>query len=212
MKFVLVEDQVMFRTMLKDVLVKECAGEMVFEAGNVADVRSRMDELAGVDLLLLDVRLPDGDGVEFLDELTQAGVSVPVLLLSSSCDDVTVRRVSRGVARGFVHKDDDPRMLLMAIETVVSGGAYFSKRYRAKLEELNTGSKSFDKLLSRREQQLLRFFGQGYSDVEIAPMVGVTKKTVEVHRYNVMTKLGLHTAQELQAYALKIGLTTVEEL
>lgn len=212
MKFALVEDQVMFRSLLRRLLVADCAGEILFEAGTIAEASKRIEELRGVDLLLLDIRLPDGDGIEFLSKLTAARINVPVLLLSSSCEDYTVHRVSRSCAQGFVHKDDKPEILVMAIQMVMSGGLYFSPRYRAALQRMGTETNSFEKILSKREQEMLGYFGQGYSDGEIAPLLGLSVKTVGTHRSNVMTKLGVHTAQELTALALKLGFTTVDQL
>src|ERR1019366_3160821 len=72
MKFALVEDQVMFRSMLRRLLVEDCRGRVVLEAGTLAEVRANMDVLRTVDLVLLDIRMPDGDGVDFVQELSKA--------------------------------------------------------------------------------------------------------------------------------------------
>lgn len=212
MKFALVEDQVMFRSLLRRLLVEECQGKVLLEAGSLAELRANLAVLATVDLLLLDIRLPDGDGVDFVDEMTKQQISVPVLLFSSSCEDYVVHRVSRSFVQGFVHKDEEPKVLLTAIQMVVAGGAFFSPRFVERQRALARAPDTFVKKLSPREQELLRYIGAGYSDAETAAALGMTASTAQTHRRNVMAKLDLHSAKDLQAYALRAGFTTVDRL
>jgi DNA-binding NarL/FixJ family response regulator len=212
MKFAVVEDQVMFRTLLKKLLVEECKGKVVLECGTLAELRANMAKLGAVDLVLLDIRLPDGDGVDFTDEMSKAHVSAPVLLLSSSCEDYIVHRVSRSYVQGFVHKDEDPKVLVTAIQTIAAGGAFYSPRFVERRQKLSKEPASFEKLLSMREQELLRLLGAGYTDAEVGSALGLSMGTVQSHRRNVMAKLDLHSAQEMQTYALKAGFTTIDRL
>ncbi len=212
MKFALVEDQVMFRSLLRRLLVEECHGKVVLEVGSLAELRASSELLATVDLLLLDIRLPDGDGVDFVDEMTNRKLAVPVLLFSSSCEDYIVHRVARSFVQGFVHKDEEPKVLLTAIQMVAAGGAFFSPRFVERQRALAKAPDTFEKKLSPREQELLRYIGAGYSDAETAAALGLSASTAQTHRRNVMEKLNLHSAKELQAYALKAGFTTVDRL
>lgn len=212
MKFVLVEDQVMFRGLIRQLLVDECQGRMLLEATTLAELRAGFDQVRAADLLLLDIRLPDGDGLDFVEEMTAQHIATPVLLFSSSCEDYIVHRVSRTFAQGFVHKDEEPKVLLTAIQMVAAGGAFFSPRFVERRRQLERNQTSFDKLLSQREQELLRYIGAGYSDVEAAAALGASTGTVQSHRRNIMNKLGVHTAKDLQSYALKTGFTTVARL
>lgn len=212
MKFALIEDQVMFRTLLRRLLVEECKGEVIVEGGSLADLRASVERLRAVDLMLLDIRLPDGDGLDFIDELNRNQTPVPVLLFSSSVEDYIVHRVSRSFVQGFVHKDEQPAVLLTAIQMVAAGGAFFSPRFVERQRALAANGASFEKLLSPREQDILRYLGAGFSDAEAAAMLGLGTSTVQTHRRNLMAKLDLHTAQEVQAYALKAGFTTIDRL
>lgn len=212
MKFALVEDQVMFRALIRRLLVDDCKGKVVLETGTLKDVRANFAALRTADLLLLDIRLPDGDGIDFVDELVKARIPIPVLLFSSSCEDYIVHRVSRAFVQGFVHKDEEPKILTTAIQLVAAGGAFFSPRFNEQRGRLARDESSFDKLLSSREQEILRLIGTGCSDAEVAAQLGLGAATAQTHRRNVMEKLNLHTAQELQVYALKMGFTTVDRL
>jgi DNA-binding NarL/FixJ family response regulator len=212
MKFVLVEDQVMFRSLVRRLLVEECKGRALLEVSTLAELRANIDKLRLADVLLLDIRLPDGDGFDFIDEMSREHVPTPVLLFSSSCEDYIVHRVNRSLVQGFVHKDEDQKVLLTAIQMVAAGGAFFSPRFVERRRQLEKNSTSFEKLLSPREQELLRYVGAGYSDSEAAAVLGATAGTVQTHRRNIMMKLGIHSAQDLQAYALKAGFTTIARL
>jgi DNA-binding NarL/FixJ family response regulator len=212
MRFALVEDQVMFRSMLRQLLVEECRGDVVLEAGTLGEVREKMETLRSVDLVLLDIRMPDGDGVDFVQEMSQARIVAPVLLCSSSCEDYVVHRVSRSFVQGFVHKDEEPKVLLTAIQMITAGGAFFSPRFVQRRRELGHDPENFTKLLSDREQELLRLLGAGYTEAEVAATLGLGVSTVLTHKRNVMLKLDLHTAQDLQKFALKAGFTTIDRL
>ncbi len=212
MKFALIEDQVMFRSMLRRLLVEECKGKVVFEAGSLTELRENFPLLATVDLLLLDIRLPDGDGLDVVDELTSQRLAVPVLLLSSSCEDYIVHRVGRSFVQGFVHKDEETKVLLTAIQMAAAGGTFFSPRFTERKRALSNGAESFATLLSAREQEVLRQIGAGLTDREVAAKLGISASTAQTHRRNVMEKLSLHTARDVQTYALKAGFTTMDRL
>ncbi|MBN9690706.1 MAG: response regulator transcription factor [Verrucomicrobia bacterium] len=212
MKFVLVEDQVMFRGLIRKLLMQECKGEILLETSTLAELRSKFDKVRAADLLLLDIHLPDGDGISIINELSAAMIDTPVLLFSSSAEDYIVDRVRRSSAQGFVHKEESEEVLLTAIQNVSAGSAYYSPRFVDRIKQLGNNPVSFDKILSKREQELLCYLGSGYSDVEVAAMTGSKAGTIQTHRRNIMNKVGVHSAQELQAYALRHGFTTVSKL
>ena len=212
MKFVLVEDQVMFRSLLRRLLVDDCKGTVVLEVGSVAELRKNLELVRTADLLLLDIRLPDGDGIDFVDEMVKARVPTPVLLFSASCEDYIVHRVSRSFVQGFVHKDEEQSVLLTAIQMIAAGGAFFSPRFVARQRQLAGDETSFVKLLSPREQDFVKFIGAGFTDSEAAAALGLNASTAQTHRRNIMSKLNLHSAQELQIFALKSGFTTIDRL
>ncbi len=190
----------------------DCKGEVILEAGSLAELRAKQELLSEADLMLLDIRLPDGDGLDFIEEMGRGQLSTPVLLFSSSCEDYIVHRVNRSFVQGFVHKDESPEVLLTAIQMVAAGGSFFSPRFTVQQRRMGKDQSSFEKRLSPREQELLRLIGSGFTDDEAASMLGLSVHTVRTHRQNVMEKLNLHSAKDVQAYALKTGFTTVDRL
>jgi DNA-binding NarL/FixJ family response regulator len=95
---------------------------------------------------------------------------------------------------------------------VGAGGAFFSPRFVERQRELTKTPGTFEKTLSPREQELLRYLGAGFTDAEIAATLGLSASTAQTHRRNVMEKLDLHTAKDLLSYALKSGFTTPDRL
>ena len=206
------EDQVMFRRMLSGLLAKHCRACVVHEFGTLAELRAASSSLVGLDLLLLDIRLPDGNGLDFIPEMARLKIQTPVLLLSSSAEEFIVHRVVKSMVSGYVHKDDEPKVLITAVQTVAAGGSFLSPRFVKLRRELAQSPTAFAKILSDREQELLTAFGAGFSDTDIAAQFALSPTTVKTHRYNIMEKLDLHSAQELQAYALRRGFTTIPAL
>jgi DNA-binding NarL/FixJ family response regulator len=208
----IVEDQIMFRRMLRRLLAERCQATVTLELATLAELREAIAQVSRLDLLLLDIRLPDGDALDFIPEMSARKIATPVLLLSSSCEDFIVHRVLHSFAQGYVHKDDEPDILVTAIDAIAGGGSYFSPRFEERRRALAASSQSFTKMLSTREQELLKLLGAGYADADVASLLGLSPGTVHAHRRNIMAKLNLHTAQELQAFALLHGFTTVREL
>lgn len=212
LKLAIIEDQLMFRALLRKLLTEQCGATVALECGSLAEVRAKMDVLKSVDLVLLDIRLPDGDGIAFAEELSKRKTGAGVLLMSSSSEDFVLHRVNRSFVQGFVHKEDPPEVLVTAVQVAASGASYFSPRYRAKLLALAGREDTFEKLLSPREQDVLRLLAMGHTDSQAASALGTSTSTVESHRRNIMMKLRLHNSQEMQTFALKAGFITVNEL
>lgn len=208
----LVEDQGMFREWLRGILGERCSAVVEFEGKCLADVFKSIESLRSLDILLLDVRLPDGSGLRVVPELVKARIEVPVLLLTSSEESFIVHQAARSFVQGYVHKDEDADILVAAVLAVANGGSYFSPKSSERRRKLMADERCFDKLLSPREQQLISLLGAGFSDDEIAPLHSLSAGTIHAHRRNIMAKLNLHTAQELTRFALLHGFTAKEEL
>jgi two-component system response regulator NreC len=208
-KIAIIEDH----QLIRDMLAAACQ-----ELTGVSRVSVAEDGKAGValcarlapEIVLLDLVLPDGDGLKFLPELLRASPQSKVIALTSFTDEFTVHQALRSDVQGFIDKGHQPLSRLReAIESVAAGKRYFSPAVQTLKAALRSDPNSFDKLLSDREQSLLCLFGEGLTNEAIAAQVGLTPGTVKIHRRNIHRKLGIHSAPELMNYALKKGFTRI---
>jgi len=163
------------------------------------------------EVILLDLALPDCDGFDLLDDLFAANSIVKVIGISGYTDEFTLHRAIHSKLHGFVDKNEQTiDHLAAAINSVMRGERYLSPAaLRARLSQRNDPT-AFDKILSVREQDLLRLFGRGLSNEKIAVAVNLSELTVRNHRCRTMAKLGLRTSAELIRYALEKGFTRLE--
>jgi DNA-binding NarL/FixJ family response regulator len=211
---VLVDDHGLFRAGVRAEL--EGLAEVVGEAG---DVESAVAEIVArqPDVVLLDVHLPGGGGVEILRRLATAAPDARCLALSVSDDPEDVIAVIRAGARGYVTKTISGAELADAIRRVQEGDAVFSPRLAGfVLDAFAGGSGSGagrraetapvdDQLdqLTAREREVLRHIARGYLYKEIAQRLGISVKTVEAHVSAVLRKLQLSTRHELSRWAVE---------
>lgn len=211
MKIVVVEDQ----TMVRGLVARVCRDAFP-DAEEIAEVGDGTSALAACrrlrpDLILLDLELPDTDGLDLLAELRRhAPPSLRVLVLSSHTEPFSLSRLRAAKIHGFVDKNEQsPETLCTALREVVAGRPYFSAVVDRGHAALRADPRAFDKLLSDREQELLRLFGQGLSNEEVASRHGLTPVTARNHRRNIMGKLGIHSTPELIQYAIENGFARI---
>lgn len=203
---VILEDQLLFRQCLARSLSESAR---VRVRGVFADVESLLaDSVAVVSshVALLDVRLGKGDAFGVVEGLRRLSPSLRMIWLTSIAEDFLLEQAFAAKLPGFVHKDDSLDILLQAVETVASGGRYYSEAALRLREKSRSKSDRYSLILSDREQEVLRLIGAGFSNAEAASLLSLSADTVKTHRRNIMARLGLHSALELQTYALKIGL------
>lgn len=206
-KIVIVEDQVMVRDLLVWACQSAFAQAAVEQAADGAQALERCKAMPP-DLILLDLELPDGDGLDLLPELRKLAPGAKVIVLSSHTDDVTVHRVMQKHVEGFVDKNSQPmEMLREAVQVVMDGRRYMSPAVREVWSRLRDEPEAFSKILSDREQEILGLVGRGLTNSEIAEMLGLRAVTVQNHRCNIMARLGIHSTSHLIRYANDKGFT-----
>lgn len=209
MRIVLVEDHVMFRDVLRKVCVEDLQHEVVAEAGD-GPTAVRVVGETKPDLVLLDLHLPNLDGFGVLDEIRKARKGVRVLILSSHCDEYTVFHAQRARVQGFVDKNTNSvATLKLAIREIEQGRVWFSPAFQQVKAARLDDTRSFDKLLTKRERVILSLVGEALSDVEISQRLHIAWETVEKHRFNIQRKLAVESRADLIRYAKEHGFTLI---
>ncbi len=207
----IVEDHPIVRAGLRALIENERDMATPAEAGTGAEGLTLAGERT-FDIVILDLNLPDLDGLEVLRTLRARPDPPPVLVLSAHAEDQFAVRVLRAGASGFLSKHAAPDDLIDAIRRVVGGRRYVSpelaERLAAALDPRAPDGEPHERL-SRREFQVLCMLGKGYSVSEIAGELDLSVKTVSTYRARLREKLHLDTTAELISYAIRSGLVDV---
>ena len=165
------------------------------------------------DLVLLDISLPDGDGLELARLIIEELPRVKVLTISSHHDPWTMLQVQRIGIHGFVDKNDQrPEILTEAIHAVLGGRVYYTPVVNQSSATIRRDPKSFIRVLSDYETRILSMIGESKSDEEIAAVLSISPATVQSRRRDIMKKLDIHSTPKLIHYAIVNGLTRAEQL
>ena len=209
-RVLLAEDHRMVREALRETLTNLPDIEVVGEAGNAKVALELALELAP-DVVVLDIGLPDLNGMEVAARLRQSGNPARIVALSAYSDKRFVVEMLRSGATAYVTKSSAGTELVRAIRAVAAGQSYFCPEVAGALvSELRDGLLAGDApRLARREREVLRLIADGLRSLAIAEQLHMAVATVEVHRRNLMRKLGLHTIAELTKYAIREGIVSL---
>jgi two-component system invasion response regulator UvrY len=207
-KVLIVDDHAVVRRGLRQIL----ADERDIEVLETADPREVMPMLktSPVDLLILDLDLPEKNGLDLLKDVKRMYRRLPVLILSVYPEEQFAVRVLKAGASGFISKDAAPEDLVNAIRKILRGKKHVSERvaeiWLGQIDE-SIGAQLHEKL-SDREFQILCLLGKGKNVKSIAEDLSVSPPTVSTHRARILEKMGMKTTAELIHYAVKNGLAT----
>ena len=206
-KILLVDDHPLMRRGQADLLSRE---QDLMVCGEAGTAREAMEAIAKLkpDIVLMDMALPDKEGLELIKDIQAIHPGLPVLAMSMQEESLYAARVLRAGGRGYVMKAEGPERLVAAIRTVLSGQIAVSPRMSAKiLESVAAPSGKVgggpESKLSDRELEVMRLFGEGWSTEEIAQRLHLSPKTVDVHRMHIKEKLGLTTTPEFTRFAIR---------
>jgi DNA-binding NarL/FixJ family response regulator len=200
-----VEDQTTFRELLAELL--ETRGYAVETCATGEDARAQLARTP-FHLLLLDLVLPDGHGLELLSELGGAGrlLGKPrIVVLTAHARPAVVKDALARGAHAVVTKGAPLRELRDAIERVAAGGVYYSSETSMLLREAAVQPER-DERLTDRQREILRHVARGMSSKEIGNLLGLSEKTVANHRARIMERLGVHDVAGLTRHAILLGL------
>ena len=208
-RVLLVDDHPLVRSGLMEMINRH--GDLVCcgEADSAADAQRAVAELKP-DLVLLDLRLRSGDGLELVKIFKSQFPSLKVLILSQLDEMTYAERVLRAGAMGYVMKENATKDILSAIRTVLAGEYYVSQKVNGLAVRRMAGTKKADadddpasavEKLTDRELQVLQLLGRGLGTKKIAAVLCLSFKTIETHRENIKRKLGLRGAAALVHFA-----------
>jgi len=194
-KVALVDDHMIVRSGFAQLLALEPDIEVVGEYGSASEARRGLPGL-GATVCILDISMPDESGLELLAGIPSA---VSCIMLSVHDSAAMVEKALESGARGYLSKRCSPDELIQAVRTAASGGCYLTPDIALKLASPERGRKSLDKL-TKRERQIGEMLASGLDVKAVAAELGLSHKTVHVHRANAMDKLGVKNNVGLAKY------------
>lgn len=203
-RVLLVDDHPIFRLGLRSLLIKDGI-QVVGEAENLRDARRLLHELSP-DVIVLDLMLGNGSGLELLEELAQLAPQASALVLSMMDEELYAERVLQQGAKGYLMKSEDPKRLVAAVRGVATGEVQVSDQLTRRLLRRVVQGESFasDPIdsLTTRELEVFQLIGQGHTTKQVADALSLSPKTVETHQAKIKRKLGLRTTNQLVRHAV----------
>ena len=210
-KVLLVDDHTILRQGIHALLSREPDIEVVGEA---CDGLEALDQVARLEpqVVIMDLVMPHMNGLEATRQIRERHPDVRILILSMYDDDEYVREIIQAGASGYVLKRVATEDLVKAIHEVHKGSSFLYPPIAAKLIDYVRSVQGGDDVesLTPREREVLKLIAEGNTNQAIAEILGLSRKTVESHRANIMRKLEVHDVTDLVKYAIRKGLTTLD--
>jgi DNA-binding NarL/FixJ family response regulator len=205
-RILLADDHAVVRQGFKMILDAQADMEIVGEAANGREAVDLAEQLRP-DVVVMDVSMPELNGIEATRRLASSLPRARVVALSMHKDSVYVREILRAGARGYLLKDSGAADLVAAIRAVASGESYLSPAVsNAVLDDYRRHATNPIDLLTSREREVLQLLAEGKTNKEIAGVLNLSVYTVEAHRGRILEKLNLHSIGELVRFAVRSGL------
>ncbi len=214
-RVVVVDDHTLMRQGLIGLLDDEPDIDVIGQAGDISTARTTIEAMSP-DIILMDLGLPDGSGLDLTAELTNADPELRILVVTMHERDDYLFQALRAGASGYVLKGAEVQELLTAVRTVARGETYVDQSLTGKLvadylTRLEGGEDrtQFDGL-TEREREVLTLIAEGLTSAEIGRRLFLSTHTVQTHWDHIMTKLDLHSRVELTKYAIRKGLIQLD--
>lgn len=212
-KILLVEDHASFRQALAFMFEREPEFTVAGQAGSLAEARESVD---GAEVAVVDLGLPDGDGIELVEEFSSRKPSVATLVLSASLEPAKFASAVEAGAAGILHKSASISEIVDAVRRLRAGEALISanemiqmlRMVSRKRQEEMEARQAIEKL-TRREREVLQALGEGLDSKEIAQKLHITVETERTHMVNILNKLGVHSRLQALVFALRNGVVEI---
>jgi len=219
-KVILVDDHSLVRAGIRSLIQNISGVEVIAEANNGRDAIRLIDELIP-DLVLLDIAMPELNGLEVISRISKDNLITRVIILSMHTNEEYVVQALKAGAAGYLLKDSAPNELEIAVNAVMRGETYLSPaiskhvvdNYLRRISDVSAEKEKgpdIFKQLTSRQREILQLIAEGNSTKEIANKLNVSIKTVETHRMQLMDRIGIHDVAGLVRYAIRMGIITVK--
>ncbi|MGA2246063.1 MAG: response regulator transcription factor [Verrucomicrobiota bacterium] len=206
-RIAIVEDELLLSSMLEELLMRFRDLTVVGRAPD-GEAGWELCQTTQPDLALVDIELPKVDGLKLIQRLAGEYPRMRLLSMSGLMDAYTIWSVLQCGAHGYVDKTQAPELLVEAVRAVARGNTFFGPTFSQVRQEWLARPEAFQKILSEREQQVLRGVVAGWDDARIGVELGISPATIEVHRKRIRQKVGVHNDRGLLFYARQWGLDT----
>ena len=208
-RILVADDHDLMRRGIKTLLESHEGWEVCGEAKTGREAVDQVEELKP-DIIILDISMPDLNGVEAARRIRKASANTEILILSMHYSDQLIREIVDAGVRGYIMKSDSDRDLINAVESLAKHKPFFtSHATEVILNNFNATRPAIaipeliNKRLTSREREIVQLLAEGKSSKEVAVALNISVKTAETHRANIMRKLELHSVSELVRYAVK---------
>lgn len=205
-RILVVDDHPIMRFGITQLIHAEADLNIIAEAGTAAEALQILEE-SPIDLALIDLSLPDRNGLELIKDIRAMYPDVHCLVVSMHDENLYAERVLRSGGRGYLRKVEAAKNLISAIRQVLAGGIFVSAEISSRImESLASGGSpgtSPADCLSDRELEVFRLLGEGNGSRDVAGKLGISVRTVDAHRAHIKEKLGLKDATELVHHAVR---------
>jgi DNA-binding NarL/FixJ family response regulator len=209
LKILIVDDHDILRRGLKEILTAKSGWEVCAEAKTGKEAVTLAEQLKP-QIVVMDVSMPDLNGLEAARRIHKSLPKTGILILTMHFSDQLVREVIEAGARGYILKSDAERDLVAAVDSIANRRTFFTSR----ASEMLFGDQTIPSAnaeptlsprsrLTSRECEIVQLLAEGKSSKEVAVALGISVKTAETHRANIMRKLDIHSVSELVRYAIK---------
>lgn len=203
--FVLVDDHPMFRKGLQQIISMLYTDALILQASNIKETLEILSEYK-VDIVILDVNLPDGNGIRFLKENPAIAKRNRIILMTMYNDRLLVKEAVMLGVSAYLSKESAPEEIELCLKTILSGKKYLNAQAMDSLSMSDSGGGMVDTSLdnlTKTEKAVLQGVSESLSSKEIAEKLGISYRTVENHRYNICSKLGLNGVNALTRFVLE---------
>lgn len=210
----LVDDHALVRAGIRALLEKQPKIVVVGEAENGREAL-KLIQTKAPDVVLLDITMTELGGLEALPHMVRDHPRVKVIILSGHSNEEFVLRALRSGAAGYMLKDAAAEELALAIKAVADGKTYLSASVSRTVVdgylERSAGTGGATEMLTGRQREILQLIAEGKNTKEIAELLGISSKTAEAHRLQLMNRLEIHDVAGLVRYAIRTGLISAEK-